>query len=236
MFVDPTADDPFLARLVAAAGMQSAAIVPIVLQDGIVGVVAVGRQDAEVRSRPDVLERLTGMADLAATAFLNARFLESVQTEALQDPLTGLANVRMLSRAADRALETHAEDHPVALLFVDLDGFKPVNDELGHDAGDDVLRTCGLRLKSAVRDTDTVARIGGDEFVVLMPHAGETAAQATADRLRAVLVEPIAVAGRQVRLSGSVGIALASSEDDFRSLLKRADDAMYVAKGRRDQR
>ena len=236
IFIDPSTDDPFLAGLVATAEMASAAVVPIVVQEELVGLVAIGRRDAEIRSHPDVLERLEGMADLAATAFVNARFLESVQNEALQDPLTGLANTRLLARAADHALASGSGptgEHPVALLFVDLDGFKPVNDEHGHDTGDDVLRICGLRLKSAVRDTDTVARIGGDEFVVLMPNAGRVAAEATAARLRARLVEPIPIAGGEVRLSGSVGIALASSGDDFRSLLKRADEEMYVAKGRR---
>ena len=238
VFIDPATDDPFLAALVAMADMGSAAIVPIEVPDGIVGVAAVGRRDAEVRSHPDVLERLTGMAALAATAFVNARFLESVQSEALQDPLTGLANARLLARAADRALaraSTSGTEPAVALLFVDLDGFKPVNDELGHEAGDEVLRECGARLRSAVRDSDTVARIGGDEFVVLMPGAGETAATRTAARLRELLVEPISVGGEQVQLSGSVGIALASSEDDFRSLLRRADDDMYVAKRRRQR-
>ena len=234
VFIDPSTDDPFLAGLVAFAEMQSAAVVPIVVQDEIVGVAAVGRRDAQIRSHPDVLERLEGMADLAATAFVNARFLESVQSEALQDPLTGLANARLLARAADRALGAQPQpDHPSALLFVDLDGFKPVNDVHGHSAGDDVLRTCGLRLKSAVRESDTVARIGGDEFVVLMPNAGKKAAEVTAARLRELLLEPIPIAGGEVRLSGSVGVALASADDDFPSLLKRADEEMYIAKGRR---
>ena len=235
VFIDASTDDPFLAGLVAMAEMQSAAVVPIVVHDDIVGVLAIGRRDGEIRSHPDVLERLAGMADMAATAFRNARYLETVQTEALQDPLTGLANARLLARAADRALATPSStsDDSVALLFVDLDGFKPVNDRFGHDAGDDVLRTCGRRLKSAVRESDTVARIGGDEFVVLMPQAGRAAAEATAARLRELLLEPIPIAGTEVRLSGSVGIAMASSDEDFRSLLKRADDAMYVAKGRR---
>ena len=235
VFVDPSTDDPFLARLVALAEMESAAVVPIVVQDDIVGVVAIGRRDSEIRSHPDVLERLGGMADLAATAFVNARFLESVQIEALQDPLTGLANARLLARAADRALAAQPSrpEHPVALLFVDLDGFKPVNDEHGHDTGDDVLRACGLRLKSAVRESDTVARLGGDEFVVLMPDAGLRAAEATATRLRELLLEPIPIDGGELHLSGSVGVAMATDGDDFRTLLKRADDAMYVAKGRR---
>ena len=237
VFVDPSTDDPFLAGLVALAEMQSAAIVPIVVPDGIVGVAAVGRRDAEVRSHPDVVERLAGMADLAATAFVNARLLEAVQTEALQDPLTGLANARLLARAADRALgvAAAAEEPQVAMLFVDLDGFKPVNDELGHDAGDEVLRICGARLKSAVRESDTVARLGGDEFVVLMTNVARPAAEATSARLRELLVAPIAVAGQEVELSGSVGIAMAASDDDFRSLLRRADDDMYVAKRRRQR-
>jgi diguanylate cyclase (GGDEF)-like protein len=236
-FIDPSTDDPFLAGLMAIAEMRSAAVVPIVVPDGVVGIAAIGRRDAEVRSHPDVVERLAGMADLAATAFVNARLLEAAQTEALQDPLTGLANARFLARSADRALDATAgdEERSVALLFVDLDGFKPINDELGHDAGDEVLRICGSRLKSAVRESDTVARLGGDEFVVLMSGAGQAAAEATASRLRELLLAPIAVAGQEVQLSGSVGIALASSEDDFRSLLRRADDAMYVAKRRRQR-
>ena len=250
VFVDPSTDDPFLAGLLAVAEMKSAAVVPIVVPDGVMGIAAVGRRDAEVRSHPDVIERLSGMADLAATAFVNACFLEAVQTEALQDPLTGLANARLLARAADRALgaaasggaragedrEAGADAPAVALLFVDLDGFKPINDELGHEAGDEVLRVCGTRLKSAVRESDTVARLGGDEFVVLMTHVARPAAEATAARLRELLVAPIIVAGQEVQLSGSVGIAMASSEDDFRSLLRRADDDMYVAKRRRGQR
>jgi diguanylate cyclase (GGDEF)-like protein len=87
-----------------------------------------------------------------------------------------------------------------------------------------------------VRDSDIVARIGGDEFVVLMPHADEGSAEVTAERLRSLLVAPIDVAGRRVQLSGSVGVALAAPGDDFRTLLKRADTAMYTAKRGRDER
>jgi diguanylate cyclase (GGDEF)-like protein len=238
-FIDPSTDDPFLAGLLAVARMQSAAIVPIVAQGHVLGVVAVGRTSERIRTDADALERLRGIADLAATAFGNARFLERLQLEALQDPLTGLANARLLARAADRAIErtqTSAEAGGVALLFVDLDGFKPVNDALGHDAGDEVLRACGRRLKDGVRDSDIVARIGGDEFVVLMPHADQDSAEVTAERLRSLLLAPIDVAGRRVELSGSVGVALAAPGDDFRTLLKRADTAMYTAKRRRDER
>ena len=235
LFIDPSTEDPFLAGLIEMAQMKSAAIIPIVVQGAVAGVVAVGRRDTEVRSHPAVLERLAGMADLAATAFANAHLLERVQIEALEDPLTGLPNARLLARAAESALARRSltSEDSVALLFLDLDGFKAVNDELGHEAGDEVLRSCAQRIRNAVRDSDTVARLGGDEFVVLMPNAGRAAADALADRLRVLFSEPIAVGSREVRIEGSVGIALASADDDVRSLLKRADDAMYVAKARR---
>jgi diguanylate cyclase (GGDEF)-like protein len=234
LFIGESTDDPFLRGLMVAAGMSSAAIVPILAHDAVLGVVAVGRADLVFRPGSDVIERLSGMADLSATALMNARFLEAVQTEALHDPLTGLANARLLARSGADALRDDASGEcEVALLFLDLDGFKPVNDELGHDAGDGVLRMCADRLSSAVRDGDTVARLGGDEFVVLMPRAGRQGAEATARRLHDLMEAPFSVAGQEVRLSASIGLALSSAGDEFAALLKRADEAMYATKPHR---
>jgi diguanylate cyclase (GGDEF)-like protein len=235
LFIDASTDDPFLSGLMAIAGMGSAAVVPIVAHDTALGMVAVGRVATTVRAEPHIVERLSGVADQTATALVNARLLEAVQTEALHDPLTGLANARLLARQADRALaDAGRADSHVSLLFLDLDHFKPVNDELGHDAGDDVLRMCARRLKAAVRETDTVARLGGDEFVVLMPDTSREVAEHCAARLRHVLEEPFVIDGRPLRLSGSVGIAVSTAGDDgFRPLLKRADAEMYAAKAGR---
>jgi diguanylate cyclase (GGDEF)-like protein len=115
-------------------------------------------------------------------------------------------------------------------LVLDLDGFKEVNDTLGHPAGDDLLREVGRRIARCVRAGDTVTRLGGDEFAVLLPGSTTGTAQLTADRMLAQLQSPFSVAGTKVRVSGSIGIAVASSDGDFSELLRDADLAMYAAK------
>jgi diguanylate cyclase (GGDEF)-like protein/PAS domain S-box-containing protein len=145
------------------------------------------------------------------------------------DPLTGLPNRGVLSR---RIVECVASADQAAVLLIDLDGFKDVNDTLGHSAGDAVLKEIGRRILGCSRDIDTVARLGGDEFAILMPKAPQcgTIGQ-EADCLLARLAEPIEVEGQTVHLSGSIGISLypadgAHAED----LLSAADLALYQAK------
>jgi len=121
----------------------------------------------------------------------------------------------------------------VGILFIDLDRFKDVNDTMGHHAGDDLLGQVTSRLCSALRATATLARIGGDEFVVLVPEIyGVADAIALATRIRACLTEPFAIEDRPVVMTCSVGVAVGHGhEADFESLLQRADGAMYDAKG-----
>jgi diguanylate cyclase (GGDEF)-like protein/PAS domain S-box-containing protein len=153
---------------------------------------------------------------------------------ALHDPLTDLANKRLMRDRLDVALSAaRRKETGVALMFIDLDGFKPVNDAHGHAAGDTVLRTIAMRLNETARGTDTIARIGGDEFVVLSPdYDSRSGIERFARRIIESISEPIALAdGASVRVSASLGVALYPEDgSDGQTLLKRADAAMYQAK------
>lgn len=157
----------------------------------------------------------------------------TVEHHATHDALTGLPNRTLLVDRLGRAI-AHARrnDRAVGLLFVDLDRFKEVNDGFGHAAGDSLLVTVGERLARAVRDEDTVARLSGDEFVVLLPHlTDERDVVPVADRVLAALGEPVVVGAEQVLVAASVGVALYPADGDTATdLLARADDAMYRAK------
>ena len=157
--------------------------------------------------------------------------------QATHDPLTGLPNRRLLFEALIRGLATLGRGHrtgTVALMFIDLDQFKMVNDVLGHDAGDALLKTAAARLRNAVRDHDIVARFGGDEFVVLLEHVSDRGElHEVAQRILCALDVPIHVGGTEAKVGASVGIATATGpDDDPDALVRNADAAMYRAKER----
>jgi diguanylate cyclase (GGDEF)-like protein len=151
------------------------------------------------------------------------------------DGLTGLANRNMFMNELQCKLTTAQKTGlPFAVLFIDLDRFKFINDTMGHDAGDELLKVMAERLTGLLRDADMVARLGGDEFVVLIDSCIEPGALSkVASRLLTLLAEPMRVAGRKVQVSGSVGISLYPADGtDAPTLLKNADTAMYLAKAR----
>ncbi|UUX94180.1 EAL domain-containing protein [Aquabacterium sp. J223] len=151
------------------------------------------------------------------------------------DELTGLPNRTLLTQHAERALASaRAQDRHAAVLLIDLDRFKQINDSLGHNAGDAVLCAVAMRLKHTVRSHDTVARLGGDEFVVLLDDLGSAdEAEAVAGKLIAALAEPVLNSGRQLTVTPSIGVACSPHDgDDLPTLLRNADAAMYQAKGR----
>ena len=156
-----------------------------------------------------------------------------LERRALQDPLTNLANRTLTFDRLRHALElAHRRDSTLAVLFIDLDGFKVVNDEHGHEAGDQLLSEAAKRLSTVVRASDTLGRVGGDEFVAVcedLPTVG--AALLAAERVREVLAVPFSVAGSETRLTASIGVALASARHQTpEDILRDADRAMYVAK------
>jgi diguanylate cyclase (GGDEF)-like protein/PAS domain S-box-containing protein len=161
------------------------------------------------------------------------RLEEQLMRQAFHDDLTGLANRVLFRDRLDHALARSADDGDgLAVLLIDLDGFKKVNDTLGHDAGDRLLREVARRFeKSMTRATDTVARLGGDEFAILLEVSSETRAIDVAARLLAAVALPVMIEGREVALSGSVGIAVhVSGTSGSEEMIRRADIAMYAAK------
>jgi diguanylate cyclase (GGDEF)-like protein len=225
--------------LLALIGAETVVVVPVVARGRFLGVVAAAvRDDGDVlRSDEDLLERLGGLADHAATALENAALLEQVRHQALHDPLTGLPNQRLLVDRIEMALAQSEREHSqVGLLFLDLDGFKSVNDTFGHATGDELLRVVVERIQEEIRSGDTVARVGGDEFVVVLPnisHADEAAL--IAKRLASALRRSHRLGTNTIRAPASVGTAVSGRDgSDPGSLLRHADAAMYrVKRGRR---
>ena len=173
------------------------------------------------------------VANVLASALDRAHAEADSRRRALHDPLTGLANRAFLDAHIPQSLATAArEGSEVALLLLDLDRFKVVNDTLGHGAGDALLRVVAARLSESVRGGDVVARFGGDEFVVACDVGGSVlTVAALAERLIEALARPIEVDGHELFVSASVGIVIADARDaDADSLLRDADVAMYRAK------
>jgi diguanylate cyclase (GGDEF)-like protein/PAS domain S-box-containing protein len=152
--------------------------------------------------------------------------------QAFHDPLTGLPNRALLHDRLEQAIRlAHRDGGPLALLLMDLDRFKEVNDTLGHQQGDALLQQVCQRLRDALRASDTVARLGGDEFAVLLPETDEAGATAVARQLLRVLEQPFLLEGQPVDVGASLGLALHPAHGtDAATLLRRADVAMYVAK------
>jgi diguanylate cyclase (GGDEF)-like protein len=181
----------------------------------------------------EVLVRVHNMLEvrlLHDEARNHSKMLESL---ALQDPLTGLANRRLLAQRMSMALG-HARRNrsAMAVVYLDLDGFKEINSTLGHGAGDALLRIVGQRLVATVREDDTVARLGGDEFVIALSHLS-SADDAAAMALRAIeaVSQPYDIEGQMVSITASAGVGIYPIHgEDAETLIERADAALYDAK------
>ena len=158
---------------------------------------------------------------------------EALAHRALHDPLTELANRSLFFDRLRVALgEARRRGSAVALVILDVDGFKAVNDAFGHSVGDEVLRTLGARLADGLRATDTAARIGGDEFALVMPNiASRRAVETTVRKRLHVVQQPVVVRRRKVKIGVSAGVALYPDDArDSDTLIRHADSAMYAAK------
>lgn len=158
---------------------------------------------------------------------------EEIRRLAYYDNLTNLPNRKLLIDLINRAIDhAHLDKSTLALMFLDLDHFKPINDELGHAMGDRLLVAVAERLRSTVRKTDTVARLGGDEFIILLTDMGNVSiADELARKLIARIAEPYMIDGKKLEISVSIGISLFPRDGDSSEvLLSCADTAMYAAK------
>ncbi|MGC9222191.1 MAG: sensor domain-containing protein [Solirubrobacteraceae bacterium] len=198
------------------------------------GVLAVTSRRARAFSEQDV-SFVTAVANTLAEALVRNKTDEEMQHRALHDPLTGLPNRVLFSDRLSHAIERslRREQSLSAVLFVDVDHFKSINDTLGHHIGDELLVQVASRLREVVRPTDTVSRFGGDEFGVLLEEiASERDAIATAERIAASFARPFVLETSSHFVSVSIGVALADGQSDAQLLLDNADQAMYRAKQR----
>ena len=198
-------------------------------------------QEELLRARTELEQRVQERT--AELALGNARLQAEVQERKLaeqqirylanHDALTGLPNRRLLEDRLDQAMEmVRRSGKQVAVLFLDLDRFKPVNDRLGHRIGDMLLQAVAVRLRTSLRGVDTVSRVGGDEFVVVLPEMPTTTAACdTAQKILSVLAQPYHIEDHELSVTPSIGISLYPRDGaTVEALLSCADAAMYHAK------
>lgn len=217
-----------------AARVESVVAVPLLDGGGGLGVLLCGfgrRREFD----DDDLELLRTLARQAVQALQRLDLQDQLRTQATHDRLTGLANRALLHERLEQALAA-AQRHgrPLALVFLDLDEFKPINDRLGHAAGDAVLVEVAARLQKVSRTADTVGRFGGDEFVVLCEDTDTTTIRPLAERIRDAVAEPLTGPAEGCSVSASIGVAVHVPSNDAApdpdTVLRTADAAMYTAK------
>lgn len=228
--VDDLGSVPSLAKLTIDSELPlgSACAAPLMFRDRLLGALIALAPGANVFLPQDV-RALGACASHAAIALTNARLVEQLEREALEDPLTGLANKRSFELAYAAELNRgRREGGPTAIVTLDIDHFKQINDRYHHTFGDQILVGVAVAVRAAVRGYDTVARVGGDEFVVLLPATTADEAEVVAERARRLISEIELPEGR---LSCSAGVAAVTGAEALSDgILEAADAALYEAK------
>jgi diguanylate cyclase (GGDEF)-like protein len=237
-------DIPSYLGPLAERGMQSFLVLPVFLKADLAAVIALGHSQPP-RYDPDDLLHIRQLADQVAVALSNARMVEQIHVLAYYDGLTGLPNRVLFKEQLAQLLKfAKRHNHLVAILFLDLDNFKRINDTLGHDLGDKLLRDVTDRLTQWIRPSDyasranientVVSRLGGDEFTLYLAEIAQVQdAARVAQRILDVLSKPFMLDTHEVFITASVGITIFPLDgEDGETLLKNADTAMYHAKNR----
>jgi diguanylate cyclase (GGDEF)-like protein len=236
----PAERQPAYVQPLAALGLDSFIVLPLASQQQCSGLLGLGVVSGTERSAEDLVQARR-LADQVAVALSNARMLDQVRSLAYYDSLTGLRNRASYKAHLGHALATaQRERRHVAAFFIDLDGFGRINDSLGHDLGDELLRQVATRLRQCCTAGDDlifaergeVARMGGDEFTVLLPAMGEPEeAVALARRILATFAPPFTLGSHEVFVTPSIGISVSPGDgEDSETLIAHADAAMYEAK------
>ncbi|MBA5685533.1 GGDEF domain-containing protein [Rugamonas apoptosis] len=224
----------------APAGLQSVALVPLMRNKRIIGSLNLGSVDP-TRFTPSLgTDFIEHMASIVAICLENVISNEMLKYIGLTDSLTGVYNRRYMDRRLlEEIARARRQRYPISLMFLDIDHFKRVNDTVGHQGGDDVLREVAGRIKDELRLSDALARFGGEEFIVLLIDADLDSAAFVAERIRASVAGTMISLTQEVRLSVTVSIGVACLDPDLaagepelvaRELLARADGALYQAK------
>jgi diguanylate cyclase (GGDEF)-like protein len=235
VFVDAECADPVMRAELERDGNVAAILAPISTQDSFLGllIVSVTHGPERLRPTPDLLNRLSGVSAQATTALENGLLVDQITHQAEHDQLTGLANRARFQTELRTAVEAaRGTGSLVAVFYIDLDHFKRVNDEFGHDVGDELLALVAKRLLSCTRSGDPVARLGGDEFAVVAQ--GLTTlleADQLAARLEGAFGDPFIVGPHSIDVPASVGRAIFPVDADAaEDLLRRADMSMFEVK------
>lgn len=236
VLVENVDEEPELIRVLPAdqRGIKSSVTVPIAGEPQVWGLLGAYSRLPQAFTEHDV-NFVVALTNILAEAIERQQTQDAMEHRALHDLLTGLPNRGLFTDRLEQALERMRRHSGLlaALLFIDVDHFKQVNDTLGHQAGDELLVAVATRLREAVRPSDTVARFGGDEFGLLLEEiANERAAIATAERIAASFARPFVLAAGSQFITASIGIALADGHHQADALLRDADAAMYRAKQR----
>jgi diguanylate cyclase (GGDEF)-like protein len=208
--------------------------VPLVHHGAKLGVLMVATVSQDHEFDTEDVKLISLLADQVAAALFVKEALRQQRYAAEHDALTGLANRALLNQELDRLLaRAHQTPEPVALLLIDLDRFKEVNDTYGHGIGDELLHVIGRRLTTHTRTSDLVARLGGDEFAIVLPATDGHGAEQVARQVLGIIDAPVTVAETTLCVGASIGLAVFPVHGQSRAdLLRRADIAMYAAKAR----
>jgi diguanylate cyclase (GGDEF)-like protein len=218
--------------LPSVVGANSVVVAPIFRADELRGAL-IAQVPTEKTLAPSDRARLFDLAGRLSVALAASEHEAELFRRGHFDALTGLPNRQLFfDRLHQATAQARREEYKLAILFIDLDRFKSVNDSMGHALGDELLKETAFRLSAAVRETDTVARLGGDEYVVILPHIGGVLdVEAILDKTSSMLARPYQLDGREVSITASIGVAIFPDDAaDAESLLQNADTAMYAAK------